>query len=78
MKQCKYLDTENGLIHGGIITDDGDIICGCCGALIEADEIGTNEDCIAVILKVYDEWVDLDETICDDGTEWWYPEEAKE
>ena len=66
MKQCKFYDVENAIVHGGILTDDGDIICGCCGGLIESDEIGDSEDCTHRILKVYDTWVDLTMEICGD------------
>ena len=27
MRQCKFYDIENNVVHGGILTDDGDI-CG--------------------------------------------------
>lgn len=66
MKQCKFYDIENDVIHGGIITDDGDIICGCCGGLIEHDEIGDGEGCTHRILKVYNDWIDLTCEICGD------------
>ena len=59
MKQVKFLDIENSAIHGGILTDDGDIICGCCGGLLEADKNGKTWE----LLKVYKTWVDLDEAI---------------
>ena len=64
MKQVKFIDKENKVVHGGILTDDGDIICGCCGGLIPSDEIGPEED--HEILEVYDNWVNLDEEICGD------------
>jgi len=66
MKQCKFLDKENHEVHGGIIDDEGNIICGCCGGLIEADEIGDDEDATHRILEVYDTWVDLSSEICGD------------
>lgn len=65
MKQVMFYDKENDVKHGGILTDDGDIICGCCGGLIPADEIG--DDCDHQILEVFDNWVDLDEEICGDS-----------
>ena len=65
MKQVMFYDKENHVKHGGILTDDGDIICGCCGGLIPADEIG--DDCDHQILEVFDNWVDLDEEICGDS-----------
>ena len=66
MKQCKFYDIENGVIHGGILTDDGDIICGCCGGLIERDEIGNGAECTLRILRIYDSWLDLTNGICGD------------
>lgn len=29
MKQVKFKDIPNDVIHGGILMDNGDIICGC-------------------------------------------------
>ena len=66
MKQCKFYDIENDIVHGGILTDCGDIICGCCGGVISSDEIGIGADCTHKILKVYDDWVNLDEEIMGD------------
>lgn len=65
MKQVKFLDTDNNVIHGGLLTDNGDIICGCCGGLIPADEIGEGEKCQARIIKIYNDWMDLDFAILD-------------
>ena len=39
MTQVKIYDRTNKEEHGGIVTDDGNIICGCCGGLIEKKEI---------------------------------------
>lgn len=64
MKQIKFYDKEADIVHGGILTDDGDIICGCCGGLIPGDEVGEFED--HVIIKEYDAWIDLDEAIIGD------------
>lgn len=76
MKQVKFIDLENNVVHGGILTDDGDIICGCCGGLIEKDEIGDDPDkCTHKILKIYDNWIDLDEAICGDDL---YEEEGED
>ena len=35
----KFKDLENNTILGGILTDEGNIICGCCGGLIERDDL---------------------------------------
>lgn len=76
MKQVQFMDLENtnhkgsNVIHGGILKDNGDIICGCCGGLIPSDEIAkpgeSSEGKQAEILEVYDTWVNLDETIIGD------------
>ena len=66
MKQCKIYDKENDEVHGGILDDSGNIICGCCGGLIEASEIGDSDDCSHRIIKVYNDWINLDIEICGD------------
>lgn len=63
MKQCRIFDRANGYFHGGILLDNGDVICGCCGSLIPADEIGTG-DGDHEIIRVYDTWQNLDLSIC--------------
>lgn len=60
--QIKFLDKENNVIHGGIRLDNGDVICGCCGGLIEADEFNDENE----LLEEYDTWVNLDEEIIGD------------
>lgn len=65
MKQVMFYDKANDMVHGGLLTDEGNIICGCCGGIIPADEIG-GEDNDTEIIKVYDFWVNLDEAICGD------------
>lgn len=57
-KQVRFLDVENNAEHGGIQLDNGDIICGCCGKLIPADEQDAEHG--FELLEVYDVWVDLD------------------
>lgn len=63
MKQVKFYDNENDTILGGILTDEGDIICGCCGGLIEADEIGDDDGSFFTILETYKTWLDISEVI---------------
>ena len=65
MKQVKFLDTDNNEIHGGLLLDNGDIICACCGGIIPADEIGPGEKSHAIILKIYENWIDFSEFIID-------------
>ena len=63
MKQVKFKDIENNEVHGGILTDDGDVICGCCCGLIPADEL--TEEYGHIILEEFSEWASLDEAILD-------------
>lgn len=65
MKQCMIYDKANNVSHGGILLDNGDVICGCCGGLIPADEIGGEKN-DTVILKVFEHWIDLTAEICGD------------
>ena len=62
MKQIKFFDKENDLIHGGILLDDGDIVCACCGGLIPADE---HNELGIEILKIYPDWIDFSDSIID-------------
>jgi hypothetical protein len=56
-KQVLFLDLE-GCAHAGLLLDDGYIVCGCCGSLVEPDEY--------LLLHVYKNWVDIEEEICGD------------
>lgn len=38
IKMVRFRDLVNEAILGGILLDDGTIICGCCGGLIEKDD----------------------------------------
>lgn len=69
VKQIKFkslmdrLVSETEDIHGGILLDNGDCICGCCGSVFPADERGETWE----ILESYDDyWVNLDEEIIGD------------
>lgn len=61
MTQIKFLDKENNEVHGGILLDDGSIICACCGGLIPADEQLEAVE----ILEKYRVWIDFSEMIID-------------
>lgn len=56
-KQVLFLDLE-GVVHAGLLLDDGYIVCGCCGSLMEPGDY--------LLLHVYKEWVDIEEEICGD------------
>lgn len=58
--QVIFMDNE-GTIQAGIWNQDRDeIICGCCGAIIESGDF--------VLLHIYDEWLNITDEICgDDG-----------
>ena len=56
-KQVLFLDLE-GTVHAGLLLDDGNIICGCCGSLVELGDY--------LLLHVYKKWVGIEEEICGD------------
>ena len=67
MIQVKFKDNEAKQIHGGILLDDGSIVCGCCGGLISSDEIGLDKG--HTIITKYDNWINLDDVIIGDDDE---------
>lgn len=38
--QIMFKDLDGETVHGGILLDNGDVICGCCGGIFEANEKG--------------------------------------
>lgn len=59
-KQVKFQDTIYGKVFGGIMLEDGNIICGCCGDVISPTLL---DGSVYRVLEVYSEWVDLCEEI---------------
>lgn len=59
-QQIKFLDKEDNKIYGGILLNNGDIICAHCGCVIPNDEKDTVR-----ILDHYKTWIDFSEFICD-------------
>jgi transcription elongation factor Elf1 len=57
-KQIVFKDDQG--IQGGILLDDGTIICACCGGEMPMDEREIFE---LEILHVYDHWVNLSDEI---------------
>lgn len=63
MRQVKFMDSD-GAIYGGILLEDGSIICGCCGGVFPSDDIGKIEEgAEAEIVEAYDYWVNISDTI---------------
>ena len=55
MKQVKFHEIGENIEIGGILLDDGNIVCGCCGSLFEPEDVE--------IIKEYESWIDLSEEI---------------
>ena len=55
MKQVKFREIGEDIEIGGILLDDGKIICGCCGGLFEPEDVE--------IIREYEDWIDLSEEI---------------
>ena len=55
MKQIKFHEVGEDIEIGGILLDDGNIICGCCGSLFEPEDVE--------IIKEYESWINLSEEI---------------
>ena len=76
-RQVKFLDLgdtqEEEVWHGGIAID-GSIICGCCGTVLDIEDIFADwEDYgreeypnVEAPIEIYNYWVDLDEEILGD------------
>ena len=55
MKQIKFHEVGEDIEIGGILLDDGNIVCGCCGSLFEPEDVE--------IIREYENWIDLWEEI---------------
>ena len=55
MKQIKFHEVGEDIEIGGILLDDGNIVCGCCGSLFEPEDVE--------IIKEYESWINLSEEI---------------
>lgn len=55
MKQIKFFDIENNEELLGILLENGDCLCCCCGSIFPEDELGESW----TILEEYEEWVPL-------------------
>lgn len=59
-RQVIFRDRFEDDIHAGILLDDGNIICGCCGGLMEPEDF--------TLLHIYDFWVNLEADIVGDDS----------
>lgn len=61
-KQIVFIDKDEPCKkHFGIMIDNGDVVCGCCGGLFEASEKGKEWDLVKELV-----WVNLDEEMLGD------------
>lgn len=61
-RQVIFRDKFEDDIHAGILLDDGNIICGCCGGLMEPEDF--------TLLRIYDFWANLETNIA--GEDSWF------
>ena len=54
-KQVEFKDFAEDIICTGILLDDGNVVCACCGGMMEADERGETWE----IVKEYENWVNF-------------------
>lgn len=68
VKQVKIFDKENKTICGGILLENGSVLCGCCGSIFESDDIDTskyhdNDDKPIYVIETYKSWISLSDEI---------------
>ena len=63
VKQVKFYDSINDVLLGGLLFEDGSILCGECGAIIEPSDI---EDLGISIVKIYEHWYSFSDVIIDE------------
>ena len=68
-KQIMFLDMKDKsrMKYGGIMLDNGDVVCGCCGGVFEAADRGETWE----LLKEFGFWANIDKEICGDD---WFDE----
>lgn len=62
VQQIVFRDNANATVNGGLLLDDGSIICGCCGGVFTADDIADGSWDIT-ILKFVSGWYDISDII---------------
>ncbi len=58
-KQIKFKDIGDEAIYGGILFEDGCVLCACCGGIYEAGERGETWE----IIEEYENWIDFTDAI---------------
>lgn len=59
IQQIEFEDVD-GTLNGGIMLDNGDIVCMCCGGLFLADE---QEEMGIKIIHIFPTWLNLSQEI---------------
>ena len=60
VKQVKFIEIgESERFIGGILLNNGDVICGCCGGIFKNENKGKTWD----IIEEFENWVDFSEEI---------------
>ena len=52
LKQVMFVDLENDQKHLGILLENGDVLCCCCGGIQEAEDRGVTWE----LVSEYQEW----------------------
>ena len=60
-KQIRFWDAKEKVENGGILLDNGLVICGCCGGEIPKED--QTEEKGFVLLETYKSWVDISDAI---------------
>jgi hypothetical protein len=62
-RQVKFIDYSNPeKALGGILFENGDVLCACCGGIFPMEEEYETFE----IVNVYDNWIDFSENIIDE------------
>ena len=63
MRQISFIDNDN-VLRGGILLNNGDVICGCCGEIYSSEDVGKIKDGYEIeIIETFKYWLDLSERI---------------
>jgi len=62
-RQVVILDNINDLVCGGILLENGDVICAHCGYYIDKSRVGDSAHDFSIIDR-YESWIDLSPRVC--------------